>query len=334
MPRVRCIWWNVHNLFPFVPGKTGRRFPPSSDEYERKLRAVADVIRAAPGGIPELVMICEVAYPKFVDDQDALADLACVLGGSREHYTGVSGDSTGITCGAIWDTGALALSGKPICHDVVPETRPSAVGRPILELNFHSLRRGRQFTAYLNHWTSRATDRNGGKRRVAGRALVAMVQRLVMKQRDGKGHDPNALVVAAGDFNYEPFDDSLRDPEQLEAIAISRDRTPVLQRGERATYPVLCNPSWRLLGEMQSISAQLASGTEAPAGTFLYGDDVQEGHWSTFDQVLVSAGMLAGPQPVFDEESLVIHHPAGTVGADGEPALASDHFPIFFGLDF
>jgi len=96
---------------------------------------------------------------------------------------------------------------------------------------------------------------------------------------------------------------------------------------------VLYNAGWRLLGECQSRGEEIASGREKPAGTYLFGE-VREAQWSTCDQVLVSAGMLEGPKPVFDDATLSVHCPPGLVGPDGKPNMTSDHFPICFALSF
>jgi len=38
MSRIRCVWWNVDNLYPFVAGKSDDYRPGSEAEYQSKLQ--------------------------------------------------------------------------------------------------------------------------------------------------------------------------------------------------------------------------------------------------------------------------------------------------------
>jgi len=186
---------------------------------------------------------------------------------------------------------------------------------------------------YLNHWTARG---NGGTLQTQPKRIEASQYLLldVQEQVRTPGGDPGALILAAGDFNDEPFDTSLTDPTETGSrMYISRDRTPVIRRDPGARYPLLYNPSWRLLGDVWTRSEELAADHHAPAATYLYGD-VEESRWGLYDQVLVSGGMIAGATPVFAEHTLRIHFNRDMVSGNGTSAHTSDHFPLTFTLDF
>ncbi len=336
MGDVRCLFWNVQNLYPYVPGRhtpNAAHWPATPEAYEAKLAAVAAVLRSVPGGVPDLMAFCEVATPKVAEGQDALADLCHELGGGREHHTGAEGDSRGSACGIIWTPERLLEDVGARAPHLVETECAGPFGRPILEFQFAEAETKRVFRLFVNHWTSRRETDSEPKRREAGDTLLNLMLRKVRRGQAFCG-DPTALVVVVGDFNDEPYDRSLTDPKRLlgQPYAV-RDRTAVLRRRPTARAPVLYNAAWRLLGEQQSRGGEIASGREKPAGTYLFGD-MGQGQWRTYDQVLVSAGMLEGPRPVFDDASLRVHCPPDLTGPDGAPAasMASDHFPVCFTL--
>jgi endonuclease/exonuclease/phosphatase family metal-dependent hydrolase len=338
MTTVSCVFWNVHNLYPYLPNKTPTKtenwWPASPAEYAQKVSAVVAVLRGMPGGTPDLMAFCEVACPKKVAGLDAVGDVAKALGPAFAHYTGVEGDQRGITCAVVWNTGRLTEdSSARRLVAVQDDVTGGAYGRPILQVEFGASGSPQPFTLLVNHWTSRREENTEGRRMLAGYHLVRLVQSKVVKGGGYTG-DPKALVVAVGDFNDEPYDKSLVDPSGRSGRAlVSRDRTAVLRRRPATVAPVLYNAGWRLLGERQTRSEEVASGKEKPAGTYLFGE-IGEGQWSTFDQVLVSAGMLEGPVPVFDERALEVYCPPQLVGPDGQADMTSDHFPIRFALNF
>jgi endonuclease/exonuclease/phosphatase family metal-dependent hydrolase len=338
MGKVRCLFWNVHNLYPYVPGRhtdSATHWPPTPEAYEAKLAAVADVLRGIPGGVPDLMAFCEVATPKAAGGRDALADLCDELGDQFEHFTGTEGDSRGAACGVVWSADELLEdAGARVLHRV--ETGYSGpYGRPILESQFVEADSGRVFTLLVNHWTSRRETNSEARRLEAGETLLNLLLQRVSTGQPFCG-DPSTLVVVVGDFNDEPFDAALTDLRGLLSPPYAaRDRTAVLRRRRMDPAPVLYNAAWRLLGEQQSRCEEIEADWEKPAGTYLLGD-TGRGQWRTYDQVLVSAGMLEGPRPVFDDGSLLVHCPRELTTRHGAPAsdMMSDHFPVCFALRF
>lgn len=337
MAKLHCVWWNLENLFPYDASYTGHANyrPASEGEYEEKLDDLAVVLANMPDGVPDLIFVCEVATAQGVGNRDALADLAARLGGNRGHYLGEVGDIRGITCGAIWNEELVESRQKPEVHPVISRLQLTERGRPIVELAMREKQSGREFTVYLNHWKSRGGDPSDSeeKRLDAAEELMTLVARRVCRAA-APDADPEALILAVGDFNDEPYNGSLTHPRAGQGrLLITRDRRQVLERHARRPLPLLYNPSWRLLGQMLACGGNAGRVGFLPAGTYLYADRYPD-RWSTFDQLLVSAGMIRGRDPVFDDASLQIYCRPELLGPTGKPEGPSDHLPVTFALEF
>jgi len=275
MGEVRCLFWNVHNLYPYMPGKhtaNATHWPPTPEAYEAKLAAVADVLRGVPGGVPDLMAFCEVATPRVADGQDVLGDLRGELGHHFGHFTSTEGDSRGAACGVVWNTHRLLEDARARMPHRVETGYSGPYGRPILELQFADAETHQVFTLFVNHWTARGDADSEPKRREAGDTLLLLTLAKVCTGYGFTG-DPDAFVVVVGDFNDEPFDASLTDPHGLLGRPYSvRDRTAALGRERTGRAAVLYNAAWRLLGERQSRREEVEADWEKPAGTYLFGD--------------------------------------------------------------
>jgi hypothetical protein len=339
MPTVRCAWWNLHSLFPFVAAKTGKRdWPQSEESYSHRLGAIAEVLSAMPPGLPDLLMFCEVATRGSSMGRSALADLADLLVGDWEHYLCQGGDTRGMTTGAMWNRSMLGLHPAAVEHRITPPLVDAHWARPILELPLVETTTKHPLTLFLNHWTSplEGSMETQVKRIEAARTLITLVQRTVVcdaTRQPPLAGDPDALVVAVGDFNDEPHGPSLTDLWGEDNRAITRDRTLALARLPALATPVLYNASWRLLGEAQTCSEELRSGVDRHAGTYLRRISNTRWEWHTVDQVLLSAGTLRGPTPVFDEDSLAVHYVDAWFAKPGVCSGPSDHLPVAFSLN-
>ena len=326
------------NLFPYVAEYPKRETwrPRSEEEYIAKLDAIAGALNAMDAaGPPDLLLACEVAAPYKVTGRDAMGDLAERLPGDRGRFVGsaeCAERQRGITFGAIWNADVLDRLGDAVPH-VVSEAQlgpSSEAGRPVVEATFAEKSGGSRFTVYLNHWTSRMRGHweTEAKRITAAKTLIGLLQRRLIFGGTFEG-DPGDLLLAVGDFNDEPFDRSLYRPyDRDEALVFTRDRWSVLTRQPSAYRPLMYNPCWRLLGEREVAGAHPPAAA-TPAGSYLYREQ-----WTTFDQVLVSSGLLSGVHPVFDETSLRIHCPLELRGGDGGPRGPSDHYALRFDLCF
>jgi hypothetical protein len=158
---------------------------------------------------------------------------------------------------------------------------------------------------FFVHWPSRMVPTHELVRGKLGEELCRTV-------RDARG-DNSFPVVVLGDFNDEPFDQSLA------FLQCSRDRSLVRRKPD-----LLYNPFWRWLGEQQPLAEEGA--TRRCAGTHHWKSGLLT-HWFTFDQALVSASLLGGgPWTLCEERTGVLQWPP--LLAKGRICSGFDHFPI------
>lgn len=163
---------------------------------------------------------------------------------------------------------------------------------------------GRPLTVIVGHWTSRVTDRDGGKRLAYGRAMYGAYLAV-----DRATPGP-ADVVLCGDFNDEPTDNSV-----ILGLRATGDASAVLGSAD-ADQP-------RLL--------DLLSGRDPETyGTYYYGKD-----WQIYDQIVVSPGLLDDrgwavvPDSVRAERTGGTPTPARFGDRDNtKPRGPSDHEPV------
>jgi hypothetical protein len=139
-------------------------------------------------------------------------------------------DKRGIDVGFIYDADLFAVEAQ-FSHFVV---RRSAT-RDIFQVNFRT-RNNRLFVLAGNHWPSRTggKPKSDGYRAIAGETLAYFHQRIL------EVHGQETPVLAMGDFNDEPFDQS------LVAYALST-RSPMKVVNARA--PRFLNLMWPLMGQ-------------------------------------------------------------------------------------
>lgn len=121
------------------------------------------------------------------------------------------------------------------------------------------------FEVFVSHWPSRLwCDRNHADRDVLGIRLRDAVDAIIKESTSA----PHILLL--GDYNDEPFSDSLS--EQLMA---SRDIKLVKSRPH-----LLYNPYWNLLGNGRC-------GSQLHGGSYYYNKGTHT-RWHTFDQIIYS----------------------------------------------
>jgi hypothetical protein len=102
--------------------------------------------------------------------------------------------------------------------------------------------------------------------------------RLGEKLREINSATADPLVILMGDFNDEPFDESM-----VTLLPSTRDRTLARAGG------FLYNPFWRFLGEM--VPYRIGENFQGHGGTFFHRAGV-ETRWLTFDQILFSSAFV------------------------------------------
>ena len=310
-------WWNLENLFDVEgsPRRTDKLARTIGNDIagwtqallDRKVDQLARVIAQMNGGRgPDLLGACEIENA-FVMDL-LIANLHNRLPGrqyARVHAD--TSDQRGIDVAFIYDSQLLSVDPAAIFQHIV--MRRTAT-RELLQVNFETALH-RTWTVFANHWPSRSGGQfeSNGYRAIAGETLAYFHQRTRQVLGD------KAPVLAMGDFNDEPFDDSL-----VRYALSTRQRQRVIS----ARIPLLWNLMWGRTG--------------AAEGTFYF-----ENLPNLLDQFLVNENMAQSTSPFQAQANTVeiLRFPGMVApgnypkpvpfGGMGKPVNQngfSDHFPI------
>jgi len=166
---------------------------------------------------------------------------------------------------------------------------------------------------YILHWPSRQwCNANDCKRDTLGIRLRDAIQNL--KKNYSYPYPPQIILL--GDFNDEPFDDSLAGH-----LLATRDRT-LVKKNDLFFY----NPFWRLLGE--SLPHSYGFNPDSICGTYFHRTG-EVTKWRTFDQIIVSSSFLKDDRWYIEEKNTnILHYPP----LDDLLRIKSrifDHRPVF-----
>ncbi|MEM6321180.1 MAG: endonuclease [Bacteroidota bacterium] len=310
----RVAFYNVENFFDTVDDPNNPKddeFLPNAPKqwtpirYEEKIRNIGKVARGM--GYPELLGLAEVENAKV------LTDLLNSARFETENYDFVhynSPDFRGIDVALLYKKESFeVLESRAIEVELPAEVSEFPTTRDILEV------RGRLFeeevVVYVNHWPSRsggvaATD---GKRAYAASVLRAAIDEVLVSA-------PKANIILLGDFNDEPFDDSL-----VQALGVKTQKAGI--EDQNAIYN--CSVELTMNGEGSS---------------FFRGD------WQMLDQILVSGGLLDSEgtfkvigYDTYDDESVLFDHPDDglipnrTYGGDNYFGGFSDHLAVYVEIE-
>jgi endonuclease/exonuclease/phosphatase family metal-dependent hydrolase len=314
MPSHHIAFWNLENLFapegfahrePWIAKRLASDLKGWTQAlFDKKIDQLVSIIRQMNGAQgPDILGVCEV------ENAFVLQQLTARLNGqiSNRNYAVVHVDSTqdrrGIDTAFVFDGSKYTFDPNVIfSHFVMRRTGT----RDITQVTF-TTQAGNDLIALCNHWPSRSggTYESRGYRMTAGETLSYWHQRIW----EERGSD--IPIIAMGDFNDEPFDESV----QIHARA-TRERGDV----ERAQTAVrFYNLAWRYLeqlGQDQNGDPKLLHGT-------LYYD----GDGNVFDQLFVSKGLLSEDSPITVMED--------TAKIEAFPEMVDHrvaHGPIRFGL--
>lgn len=241
-------WWNVENLFdeegsPDRTEKLQRALGSSLKGWtpalrDRKISQLATVIADMNGQKgPDLLGVCEVENKPVLERLRKKIEGA--LGGRKYAVAHAdTRDKRGIDIAFIYDKALFkAPAGERFQHVVMRRTAT----REILQVGFEVKKTGNKFTVFGNHWPSRSGGQyeSAGYRAIAGETLAYFHQRVMDLSND------EMPVLVMGDFNDEPFDESLTH------YALStRQRSKVIAR--RGQTPRLWNLMWEIAGREEA----------------------------------------------------------------------------------
>lgn len=163
------------------------------------------------------------------------------------------------------------------------------------------------FHIFLSHWPSRMwCQENHADRHFLGMRLRSEVEEILNDETT------NPHVILLGDYNDEPFSESLSG--QLMA---TRDRNLVLQRKH-----LLYNPFWRKL----SPSSMDNSGNTACGSYFYRSGKITQ--WHTFDQIIFSHAFIAAKEWRLNELACSIFDEPELLKAVTDRNRRFDHLPV------
>lgn len=354
-----CVFWNVQRLFDPEGLPVARELGSSTSEwdlstYARKIDNLAACLRFALGEqAPLLIGLCEVESVRVQHDLlkalgwPQLASVDDVV--PAPHLDGLD------VC-LLFDRESFEVLGA----DSIGLDNQFAT-RDLLQVRLHNEDWG-PFDVFVGHWPSRLITEGTFLRVSYSLHLRRRIEhRLRFRKHEllepsGKINMPAPETLAQrwqwpclvmGDFNDEPFDTSIR-----EALRAARTQSFVqkyatlsgLELEEADNYLAskwfLYNPCWQLP------FAPVEPGT-GPAGTFY-----REAQWRTYDQVMVTHGMLSSKARIqFDSASPRVLRLKDTLDLEGQkvnmttanglprkfskkvPEGVSDHLPLLFDLE-
>lgn len=327
-------FWNLENLF--APEGFPDRVPWIAQQlaselngwtpalFDTKIDKLTSIIKQMNGGLgPDILGVCEVENAFVLQQLSARLNIQI----SGRNYAVVHVDSTkdqrGIDTAFVFDASRYTFDPNAVfSHFVMRRTGT----RDITQATF-TTQGGNDLVALSNHWPSRSGGvyESRGYRMTAGETLSYWHQR-IWEERGN-----TIPIIAMGDFNDDPFDDSI-----LINARASRERGDV----ERAVTAVsFYNLAWRYLqqqGQDRNGKPKLLHGTLYFAG-----------NGNVFDQLLVSKGLLIPGSPITVNETtarielypeMVDHKvsegpirfglPKGNAAENVNTAGFSDHFPV------
>lgn len=210
------ITWNVQNLFD--DSADGSEYPdyrPSSgwsrDDYRGRLTAAAELLRLAPKGGADIVLLQEIEHQGVLEDlcRFYLEDLSY-------DYRAASGqDGSAVQLGVLSRYPILSAASRAVYREHAPPLRP------VLELSF-ALPGEQVLTVFLCHWKSKA----GGARESEPYRMAAaqLIRRRIAELNQG---DPDRPVLVAGDLNESWKEQELTAGSYPTALRFSDTSDPV-----------------------------------------------------------------------------------------------------------
>lgn len=254
-PEIALAWWNT-SLSPNA--KRGRS---SASDLAHATRAIDELILEGVA----LLGLCEISR---ADIDHLIHSSSLARFAFSEPEQAVSPVSKFDTCIA-YDPTRLTL----VDHAFVVSRNGGGYLRVGQRFILEPAEGGAPLHVIISHWPSRGTlGASEPLRTIYGHVLRGAVDSLL-------DADDKAQIVLMGDYNDEPFNDSI-----MEGLRASRDRDR-----SRAKVDLLYNPFWRHLASFEHDAA----GPCSDQGTYYYTSGSMT-RWHTFDQMMFSNSLLVG----------------------------------------
>jgi hypothetical protein len=361
----RILFWNVENFFdPFDDSlKLDDEFTPGGNHgwtwvrFNQKLNNVYKVIMSTGWEPPDIIGLCEVENRWVLERLTRMTPL------SKFEYKIIHHDSPdlrGIDVVMLY----LPSSFRPLKTSFIPIIGLKTGDDPTRDILFVKgiIKSLDTVNIFVNHWPSRYPGlvETIHKRQAAALVLKRKIDSLF-------NEEPGCKIIAMGDFNDEPWDESI---SEILGVKVQGDERPpysgkivktefgvteaATQEGEEMLY------SGKVLKTRSGVSGvsvpgDLISGNEIIANDLYHlvppikksitGTLKFEGRWYLFDQFIISGGLLAKTR---SHEIEIVDHdfllepdevytgkkPYRTYNGYIYKGGYSDHLPIILNLSF
>jgi predicted extracellular nuclease len=312
-PAVHTVaFYNVENLFDIEddPNTYDEDFTPTGkqkwtqERYEQKIKKIAKVISMiGDEDGAEIIGVCEIENEKVL--KDLVNDpLLKKYGYKYVHYD--SPDERGIDVALLYKEPVFKVSSSKNYETKLDNDKTRDV------LLVSGKLEGEEIHIIVNHWSSRG---GGEKESEPKRMASALVARQIVDDLEAK--NPKAKILLMGDFNDEPFNESIT--KGLQAVD-----APDLKG--------------------KQLFNTLASLEKQGKGTYNY-----KGDWNMLDQIIINKGFFVANNKakgwryldgnIYDEEFLKEKsgkfkgNPFRTYVGTKYLGGTSDHFPIYVHLE-
>lgn len=290
---IGIAWWNT-SLSPNA--NPGRATVTDLEDAVRTLEAMA-----AAGA--SLIGLCELAA----------ADLAALVDKTSAEVSGFTWSAPGKPV-SPWSKFDTCIGYDPAQLEMLRESDVlGSYGDSQLRIgqlfSFSPVAGGSILHVIVSHWPSRQTlGARDPMRVIYGQTLRVTVNALLEA-------DDEAQVVLMGDYNDEPFNDSVSV-----VLRASRDRDR-----SRSGTGVLFNPFWRHMASFEHDGHEACS----DQGTYYYKSGVVT-RWHTFDQMIFSSSLVSGSRGWrLDEDRTRAFSPKWLDALLLDRKRIFDHRPIF-----
>lgn len=196
-----------------------------------------------------------------------------------------------------------------VSSDIISKMQITKKIHAAQQVNFIINETNEPLALYLVHWSSRLYDYPDSPNKIQ---LGSLLRDAVDDCRDTKNIKH---VVILGDFNDEPYNQSLTD-----SLFASRD-IHLVQKLPKLLY----NPFWRHMSH--KALHPFNNSDEKGCGTYFYKSD-QSNRWKTFDQIIFSSDFVNGDGWYLNEEKTEVFGDKQLIDYVYNSKSKFDHLPI------